>query len=94
MAPEIKTVGVISTGVIGSSWIALFLARGLKVLVATPSIGAEERLSKYLDRIWPSFQDSLSPGASLSNYKFVGPTLDGYYDQVDFIQEVFRCSAR
>lgn len=87
MASVIKTVGVISTGVIGSSFIALFLANGLRVLVCSPSVGAEERLSKYLENVWPTLKDSLSPGASLSNYKFVGETLDGYYDQVDFIQE-------
>lgn len=89
MAP-IKTVGVVSTGVIGSSFTALFLSRGLRVLVCSPS-GApdsEAKLSAYLARIWPTLDPAtLAPGASLSNWTFVGTSLDGYYDQVDFIQE-------
>lgn len=87
---NIKTVGVISTGVIGSSFIALFLSRGLRVLVCSPSGSptAEEKLASYLEHIWPTIPTrSLSPDASLSNYKFVGTSLNGYYDEVDFVQE-------
>jgi 3-hydroxyacyl-CoA dehydrogenase len=32
---------VIGTGVIGASWTALFLARGLKVIVTDPAPGAD-----------------------------------------------------
>ncbi|KAH8901759.1 hypothetical protein GQ53DRAFT_790123 [Thozetella sp. PMI_491] len=89
MASEIKTVGVVSTGVIGSSFIALCLARGLKVLAASPSVGAADRLAAYLEKIWPTLdtQLGLSPGASIENYKFVGNSLAGYYDEIDFVQE-------
>ena len=34
MASNIKTIGVIGTGIIGSSWTALFLAKGMKALVS------------------------------------------------------------
>lgn len=87
---NIKTVGVISTGVIGSSFIALFLSQGLRVLVCSPSGSptAESKLARYLEQIWPNISTrTMSPDASLANYKFVGTSFDGYYDQVDFVQE-------
>lgn len=86
----IKTVGVISTGVIGSSFIALFLSHGLRVIVCSPSgsPAAEAKLASYLERTWPTIpSESRAADASLSNYQFVGASLDGYYDQIDFIQE-------
>lgn len=85
----IETVGVVGTGVIGASWTALFLAHGLKVLVADPSPDAEKQLTSYLDSVWPALQTiGLGHGASLDNYKFVGASLDEHYGEVDFVQEV------
>jgi hypothetical protein len=89
MAGNIKTIGVVGTGVIGSSWIGLFLAKGLQVLVSDPGPGAEQKLADYLHSIWPQLERSgLSPGASLSNYKFIGSSLEGHYESLDFVQEV------
>lgn len=88
--PPVKTVGVISTGVIGSSFVALFLSYGLHVLVCSPSgsPGSEAKLAANLERIWLTLDPAtLAHGASLSNYTFVGASLDGYYDEVDFVQE-------
>jgi hypothetical protein len=34
----------------------------------------------------------LADGASPSNYRFVGASLEKYYDVVDFIQEVSYCA--
>jgi 3-hydroxyacyl-CoA dehydrogenase len=85
----IKTVGVVGTGVIGASWTALFLAHGLKVLVADPGPDAAKQLTSYLDSVWPALQNiGLGHGASLENYKFVGTSLDEHYGEVDFVQEV------
>ena len=66
MAP-IKTVGVVSTGVIGSSFVALFLAHGLHVVVCSPSgaPGSEAKLAAYLARVWPTLQPAAAPGAAL-----------------------------
>lgn len=86
----IKTVGVISTGVIGSSFVALFLSHGLRVLVCSPSGSptAESKLASYLEQVWPTIPlDRRAADASLSNYRFVGTSFDGYYDQIDFVQE-------
>jgi len=85
----VKTVGVVGTGVIGASWTGLFLAHGLRVLVADPSPDASEKLASYLEGIWPALQQiGLSDGASLDNYEFVGASLGEHYSKVDYIQEV------
>ncbi|KAM4063092.1 3-hydroxyacyl-CoA dehydrogenase, NAD binding domain-containing protein [Hirsutella rhossiliensis] len=84
----IQTVGVVGTGVIGASWTGLFLAHGLRVLVSDPAPGAEKKLQDFLEGIWPTLQSiGLKPNASLSNYTFVGASMDGHYAEVDFIQE-------
>ena len=85
----IKTIGVVGTGVIGASWTGLFLAHGLRVLVADPGPDAEEKLDLYLKGIWPALQEiGVSDDASLDNYEFVGASLGEHYSKVDFIQEV------
>ncbi|GJN66057.1 hypothetical protein PLICBS_000073 [Purpureocillium lilacinum] len=84
----IKTVGVVGTGVIGASWTGLFLAHGLHVLVSDPAPGAEKKLADYLKSIWPTLEGvGLARNASLSNYKFVGSSLEEHYAEVDFVQE-------
>ena len=53
---SIHTVGIVGTGVIGASWTGLFLAHGLRVIVADPAPGAEEKLASYLESIWPALE--------------------------------------
>lgn len=89
MAASIRTVGVVGTGVIGASWTALFLARGLRVLVSDPGVDAEKKLAAHLKEFWPALESlGLSKGASINNYEFAGPSLKTRYHEVDFIQEV------
>jgi len=88
-AQAIKTVGVVGTGVIGASWTGLFLARGLHVLVSDPAPQAAEKLAAHIESIWPTLQEiGLVSNASKENYKFVGPSLQAYYGELDFVQEV------
>lgn len=88
---DIKTVGVIGTGVIGASWTALFLSRGKQVLVADPAPNAADTLQAHLESFWPIVEQiGLSPGASLQNYRFVGASLGEHYGNVDFVQEVSK----
>ncbi|KID95290.1 NAD(P)-binding domain protein, partial [Metarhizium majus ARSEF 297] len=86
---SIRTVGVVGTGVIGSSWIGLFLAHGLQVIVSDPASGAEQKLADYLQGIWPTMQKSggLAPNAALTNYRFVGAQFKHHFANVDFVQE-------
>lgn len=48
---ELSTVAVVGTGVIGASWAALFLDRGLDVVATDPAPGAEERLRSALEGV-------------------------------------------
>ncbi|PHH62072.1 hypothetical protein CDD82_2048 [Ophiocordyceps australis] len=84
----IRTVGVIGTGVIGSSWASLFLSHGLRVLVSDPAPNAEKQLDKFLKSRWPTMEKiGLGPGASLSNCTFVGGSMDAHFAKLDFVQE-------
>lgn len=84
----IRTVGVIGTGVIGASWTALFLAKGLKVIVTDPAPEAEARLRAYLQKHCSKIPNAqVTPDACLNNFKFV-KEIDTYLGDVDFIQEV------
>jgi 3-hydroxyacyl-CoA dehydrogenase len=93
-ASAIRTVGVVGTGVIGSSWTTLFLSKGLKVIVSDPAPGAKEHLDEYIKKAWPEMKRiGLDPGASPSNYEFVDDVAN-HLDEVDFVQEVSIASAR
>jgi 3-hydroxyacyl-CoA dehydrogenase len=73
MATHIKRVAIIGTGVIGASWTALFLARGLDVAATDVAPGAEERLRQYVAEAWPALEAlGLAPGASQSRLTFSG----------------------
>lgn len=88
MASSVKTVGVIGTGTIGASWTALFLSKGIKVIVSDPAPGAKENLHKYLQNQWPMLERlGLHESASINNWEFVDDVVN-HLDNVDYIQEV------
>jgi 3-hydroxyacyl-CoA dehydrogenase len=67
----IRRIAIIGTGVIGASWTALYLARGLQVVATDPAPNAEAALRKFVKTAWPALERlGLSPGASQSNLKF------------------------
>jgi len=57
MNEPIRTVAVVGTGVIGASWVALFLAHGRRVIATDPAEGAEGRLRDAVDRHWGWLHD-------------------------------------
>lgn len=84
---EINRVAVVGTGLIGSSWTALFLARGLSVSATDPAPNAERELRAYVERVWPVLQEiGLSPGASPERLTF-SADLKTAVAGVDFVQE-------
>lgn len=90
----IKTVGIVGTGVIGASWTALFLSRGLRVMVADPGPGAADKLSTYVKSVWPALERmGIDGGAKPDNYEFVGADLGEHTNKCDFIQEVHTTSS-
>jgi len=69
----IRRIAIVGTGVIGASWSALFLAKGLQVVATDPAPNAEASLRKFVKSAWPALERlGLSPGASQSNLEFTG----------------------
>jgi 3-hydroxyacyl-CoA dehydrogenase len=89
MAPQkpIRRVAVIGTGVIGASWSALFLAKGLEVSATDVAPGADAALKKFVDAAWPALKRlGLAPGASQSKLTF-SADLSSAIKGADFVQE-------
>ncbi|WP_295530485.1 3-hydroxyacyl-CoA dehydrogenase NAD-binding domain-containing protein [uncultured Pseudacidovorax sp.] len=85
--PDIRRVGIVGTGVIGASWAAFFLARGLDVSATDPAPGAEDRLRAAVDRHWPTLQRmGLAEGASPARLHF-DASLERALEGCDFVQE-------
>jgi len=83
----IRRIAIIGTGVIGASWTALFLAKGLQVVATDPAPNAEAALRKFLENAWPALKRlGLSPGASQSNLKFTAALAQAVAG-VDLVQE-------
>jgi 3-hydroxyacyl-CoA dehydrogenase len=58
-------VTIIGTGVIGASWAALFLAKGLDVVATDIAPNAQDSLRHFVDAAWPALERlGLAPGAS------------------------------
>lgn len=84
---EVKTVGVVATGVIGASWAAYFLARGLSVVATDPGAGAEDKLRHAVAQHWATLERAgLAPDASPDRLVFE-PELETALAGVDFVQE-------
>ena len=67
----IRRVAIIGTGVIGASWTALFLAKGLEVVATDPAPNAEAALKRFVEAAWPALKRlGLAPGASQSKLTF------------------------
>ncbi len=61
----ISTVAIIGTGVIGASWSAFFLAKGLDVVATDVAPNAEASLKRFIDEAWPALERlGLAPSAS------------------------------
>jgi 3-hydroxyacyl-CoA dehydrogenase len=84
---EVRRVAVVSTGVIGGSWAAHFLAHGLDVTATDPGTGAEERLRADVAAHWPVLERmGLAHGASPDRLTFVADPAEAVAD-ADFVQE-------
>jgi 3-hydroxyacyl-CoA dehydrogenase len=83
----IRRIAIIGTGVIGASWTALFLAKGLQVVATDVAPSAEAALRKFVEAAWPALKRlGLSPGASQSNLSFT-PALAQAVANADLVQE-------
>jgi len=67
----IRRVAIIGTGVIGASWTALFLAKGLDVVANDVAPNAEANLKRFIEAAWPVLKRlGLGTGASQSRLSF------------------------
>lgn len=83
----ISQVTVIGTGVIGASWAALFLAKGLDVVATDIAPDAEDSLRHFVDAAWPVLERlGLTPGASPLRLVFT-PDLKEAVKGAELIQE-------
>ena len=83
----IRRVAIIGTGVIGASWAALFLAKGLEVIATDIAPNAEGALRRFVDAAWPALKRlGLAPGASLGKLSFT-PDLPTALKGADLVQE-------
>src|SRR5258708_22712730 len=83
----IRRIAIIGTGVIGASWTAQFLAKGLDVIATDVAPDAEASLRRFVSAAWPALERlGLSPGASQSRLAFTAdwPAAVG---AADFVQE-------
>jgi 3-hydroxyacyl-CoA dehydrogenase len=80
-------IAIIGTGVIGASWTALFLAKGLEVVATDVAPNAEAALKKFVETAWPALKRlGLSPGASQSNLTFTAALAEAIAG-ADLVQE-------
>jgi carnitine 3-dehydrogenase len=85
--PPVKKMAIVGTGVIGASWAAYYLARGIDVVATDPAPQAESNLRKYVDEAWPLLKEvGLSPGASRDRLTF-SSDMGAALASADWVQE-------
>ena len=84
---QIQNIAIVGTGVIGASWAALYLARGLNVIATDPAPNAEANLRKFIDAAWKDLEViGLSPDASRDHLKFT-TDMKKALAEADLVQE-------
>jgi 3-hydroxyacyl-CoA dehydrogenase len=87
MARAINKVAIIGSGVIGASWAALFLAKGLDVVATDVTPTAQASLEAFIAAAWPALERlGLAPGASRDRLSFT-TDLDVALADADLVQE-------
>jgi len=88
---EIRNVAIVGTGVIGASWAAYYLSRGLDVIATDPAPNAEASLRKYVDEAWTLLSSTgLKPGASRDRLAFT-TDMKQALSKADLVQENGPC---
>src|SRR5471030_3566647 len=84
---SVHRVAIVGTGVIGASWAAYYLSRGLDVVATDPGPRSEANLRKYVEDAWPLITEvGLSPGASRDRLTF-SPDMGRALADADWVQE-------
>jgi 3-hydroxyacyl-CoA dehydrogenase len=84
---KIQNIAIVGTGVIGASWAALYLARGLNVIATDPAPNAEANLRRFIEAAWKDLQViGLSPNASREHLQFT-TDMKKALSNADLVQE-------
>ncbi len=84
---SVDHVACIGAGVIGSGWVAHFLARGYRVSAWDPAPDGEARMNRLVDAAWPALESlGLAPGAGRDRLRFA-PSLAEAVGGAAFVQE-------
>src|ERR1700757_4430862 len=84
---SIRNIAIVGTGVIGASWAALYLARGLNVVATDPAPNAEANLRRYIDAAWKDLTVlGISPNGSRDHLRFT-PDMKEALADADLVQE-------
>ncbi|MEU8947803.1 3-hydroxyacyl-CoA dehydrogenase NAD-binding domain-containing protein [Streptomyces sp. NPDC048489] len=83
----ISKVTVVGGGVIGASWAALFLARGLSVTVSDPQPGVDEAVRTYVAQATPALKALGLDTTSLTARLSFEPDLATAVREADLVQE-------
>ena len=87
MTNPIQHVAIVGTGVIGSSWATVFLARGLDVTASDPAPGADATLRRTVEAQWLAMEQiGLASGASVQRLRFEASPEEAVA-KADFVQE-------
>ncbi|MBS0301429.1 MAG: hydroxylacyl-CoA dehydrogenase, partial [Proteobacteria bacterium] len=82
-----RNIAVVGAGVIGSSWTALFLAHGLKVMVNDPRADIESVVKSDLVEIAPTLKALGLPSEGLEKNLRFEADLERAVSGVDLVQE-------
>ena len=84
---SVTRVGIVGAGVIGASWAAHFLSRGLDVRVWDPAPGSEERVRRFVTDAWPALERlGLAPGAARTRLTWCDEP-EAAVSEAEFVQE-------
>jgi carnitine 3-dehydrogenase len=84
---QVRTVAIVGTGLIGSSWAVQYLASGLDVIATDPAPNAEANLHRSVDNAWEQLAKSdIGLSASRDRLTFTAD-LSEAVSRADFVQE-------
>jgi 3-hydroxyacyl-CoA dehydrogenase len=87
MNKSIQKIAIVGTGVIGASWAALYLAKGLDVVATDVAPNAQAALEDFIASAWPALEQAgLAPDASPARLRFTGD-LAAAVQGCDLVQE-------
>lgn len=84
---DVRKIAVVGTGLIGASWTAYYLSRGLEVAATDPAPGARDLLAAFIARVWPQLEElGLAANADPNRWTFA-KDVESVVGDADFVQE-------